>query len=241
MYLLKEPTRCPAKIKARIVSRSSASVTSLRQANSIIEWAKQQADQELSAARSKALALLKKARHRTRNYTKAKVKKELNRKLASALFEQQIFYQRTINSANRDCTALAISIAEEIVGSSVESETNFVKSRIEKALASLSYLRRAHIRVAKQDQQAIRERLQQIYPELDLKVEACQDFCAGEAEVCSVAGTIEISWKRELEQVKSQISSQLEAILMDVENEKENVTSNNSRNGARGDALPYAA
>jgi flagellar biosynthesis/type III secretory pathway protein FliH len=237
MYLLKEPARCSAKITARIVSRATASVTSLKQASSIIEWAKQQADKELSSARNKAQALLKKTRQRARYYTKAKVKKELNKKLASALIEQQIFYQRTINAANRDCTALAISIAEEIVGASVESETNFVSSRIQRALASLSNLRRAHIRVAKQDQQAVHERLQLLYPELDLKVEACHGFCAGEAEVCSVAGTIEISWKRELEQAKSQISSRLESILMGAENG----TGNETGNGAGSDALSYAA
>ncbi len=176
---------------------------------------------------------LKEQRHRTANQV-IKVKKkafQLGYKRGKAqaisehcqlLLDRHLSYQKVIQQANRECLDLALTIAEEIIATQINSNSGLVAIRITKLLESLLDKNGIKIKVNCADYQEVNKTLHDLELQRQIKIEGVKCIEIGNAIIETVSGKIELDWRKHLEQLKQQLQSRLEKLIFETEKDEPN-------------------
>lgn len=195
----------PVLINGTYLGFKNENSTKLTSALKRIASREQQMNQEWSEMRSslaaKVLKLSKKAKAQGYKHgVRLATEKALNN-----ILESQKNYEEIIKGANEDCLELALSVANEVIGATINKNSSGLIKRINEALANLLSTRSINILVNPNEFEFIRGELLLNNSENEIKVFASNDVDPGNAILETISGLMEIKWQDHFDKIKDQL------------------------------------
>lgn len=185
-------------------------VANLEIARALSNLIRRNAEKDLTAARARWAKKLRQLRARIKNQALRDSQRLAKAQAQANFLVMQRSYNDTVKAANQDCLALALSVAEEIVGDTIVTNQASLVKRIRNALASLLDLRNIKVLVHKDFVKVVQRELKKEFPETPISVEVNSELQVGNALVETVSGSIELNWKDHFNLIRDKLFANLE-------------------------------
>lgn len=116
-------------------------------------------------------------------------------------------YAKVTKQAETDCVDLAISIAKKIVGDLVSEGKTNLKNRILAVLPRVALSRQIKVIVNPGEISELYDLCSSKSNQTNIMLESSSEITLGNARIESISGTIEISWKAQLEAIVDLVNS----------------------------------
>ncbi|NDC36772.1 MAG: hypothetical protein EBZ48_01835 [Proteobacteria bacterium] len=135
--------------------------------------------------------------------------RERSKQQAVNALEVERRYQEVVSHAHRDCLEVALTVAREIVGDLLASDTDKIAARVSRGLERLSHGRVLSLEVSEGCEGAIRTALERRGHVLPIK--GVGEIPTGVIRIVTAHGPVELPWEEEFDEIANQLRSVLEA------------------------------
>lgn len=198
----------PESITATYIGNTVSEVPTLCEIHKFHQKSRQHIKDSLNSSRKDLADKIKSLKKRAMINAKSVGTKKALAETITLLQKAESIYSEALQSAKLDCANLAISIAEQVIGDSINIHTNGLARNIATAISQLSDRRDLKVSVNPSQYKDIETELKKL--NLDyIELSANTNIPIGDSIIESISGILELNWRDRLEELKIRILTTL--------------------------------
>lgn len=207
------PSNFPATIHASYTGRSEDLGRQVLSLKTALEKKLTQCDRQVSETRATLARKIRTLRAESKKRGYLIGLKEAQSELQNSITSLQTQYRKLIGQAEQECLRLALRVAEEVIGKTMDADHNGLADRIARALKALADRHLLKITANPKDTPQLLEKLENISGQQTVNLESSADIEPGNALIETNCGCLKLDWRNHFKNIQQKLEERIAAKL----------------------------